>query len=85
MLKSSLWVVLIISFSLNITFTIGGNLYEKYKIYEPLVSVIMPVFDQPKHLNDAIESVLNQLHSNLELIIVDDGSIDQKVNETLYA
>ena len=41
-----------------------------------LVSVIMPVFNAEKHVSEAIESVLNQSHDNLELIIVDDASSD---------
>lgn len=41
---------------------------------EPLVSVIMPVYNQLDFLDLAIKSILRQSYSNLELIIVDDGS-----------
>lgn len=40
------------------------------------VSVVLPVFNGEKYLAEAIESVLNQTHQNLELIIFDDGSVD---------
>lgn len=43
---------------------------------QPLVSVILPVFNGKEYLNEAIASVLNQSHEQFELIIINDGSTD---------
>ena len=42
----------------------------------PLVSIIMPVFNAEKFLRKSIESILNQTYKNFEFIIIDDGSTD---------
>ncbi len=42
----------------------------------PLVSVVMPVYNCEKYLNEAIDSVLAQSYTNIELVIVNDGSTD---------
>lgn len=43
----------------------------------PLVSVTLPVFNNERHLAAAIRSVLDQTMADLELVIVDDGSVDR--------
>lgn len=42
----------------------------------PQISVIIPVYNHAKYLPEAIESVLNQSLTPLEVIVVDDGSDD---------
>ncbi len=41
-----------------------------------LVSVIMPSYNHAKYITQAILSVVNQTHKNIELLIIDDGSND---------
>jgi glycosyltransferase involved in cell wall biosynthesis len=43
---------------------------------DPLVSVIMPVFDRERFVGEAIDSVLAQTYPRIETIVVDDGSSD---------
>ena len=43
---------------------------------QPLVSVIVPVYDVLPYLKEALDSIVNQSYDNLEIIIIDDGSKD---------
>lgn len=42
----------------------------------PLISVIMPVYNGEQFIRETIDSVLNQTYQNFEFIIVNDGSVD---------
>lgn len=46
------------------------------KAEEPLLSVIVPVYNVEQYLDRCIESITSQKYRNLEIIIVDDGSPD---------
>jgi glycosyltransferase involved in cell wall biosynthesis len=41
------------------------------------ISIIVPIYNAAKYLPKCIESILNQTHKDLEIILVDDGSTDE--------
>ena len=45
-------------------------------IHDPLISVIVPIYNVEQYLDKCINSILNQTYHNLEIILVDDGSPD---------
>jgi len=47
--------------------------------HRPLVSIIINNYNYDRFLEDAISSVLAQTYSNLEIIVVDDGSTDDSI------
>jgi glycosyltransferase involved in cell wall biosynthesis len=51
---------------------------------EQLVSVIMPVYNGERFLDDSIESVIRQTYRAWELLIVDDGSTDNSLVRLNY-
>jgi glycosyltransferase involved in cell wall biosynthesis len=45
--------------------------------HQPVVSIVIPCYNQGRFLRDAIESALQQTHHAVETIVVDDGSTDE--------
>lgn len=65
-----------------------GLLYKnpasKYSRYKPLVSVIIPAWNEEVGIQKTIRSVMNNGYSNFEILVINDGSKDstvQKVQE----
>ena len=45
-----------------------------------MVSIIVPVYNVEEYLRECVDSILNQTYSDVEVILVDDGSTDQSGN-----
>ena len=43
---------------------------------EPLISIVVPIYNVDKYLDKCVESIVDQTYRNLEIILVDDGSPD---------
>ena len=47
---------------------------------EPLVSIIVPIFNVDKYLHRCIASILHQTYKNIEVLLINDGSTDDSLN-----
>lgn len=45
----------------------------------PLISIIVPIYNTEKYLSDCLNSIVSQTYTNLEIILVNDGSEDQSL------
>lgn len=52
-------------------------LREKADMYNPLISVIIPVYNTQKYLNRCLGSIVQNTYSNFEVICINDGSTDE--------
>ena len=46
----------------------------------PLISVIIPVYNKSEFIKETVDSVVKQSYRNLEIIVVDDGSTDNSLD-----
>ena len=46
---------------------------------EPIISVLIPVYNSSEFLKESIATVLNQTFKDIELVVVDDGSTDNSL------
>ena len=53
------------------------------KYFNPMVSIVIPVYNGSNYLREAIDSALAQTYGNIEVIVVNDGSIDDGATEKI--
>lgn len=46
---------------------------------KPLISIVVPVYNVEKYIHECLESILNQSYKNIEVIIVNDGTLDNSI------
>ena len=60
---------------------LNDNMTKKFgKVKNPIISVLIPVFNCEKTIKYAISSIQNQNVSDIEIILINDFSIDQSLN-----
>jgi len=56
------------------------GILKQSSINEPLISIITAVYNGEKHLEETIQSIVNQTYKNMEYIIIDGGSTDKTLD-----
>ena len=51
--------------------------------YNPLISIIIPVYNGANYMREAIDSAIAQTYKNIEIIVVNDGSTDNGETEKI--
>lgn len=49
---------------------------NKKMLQDSLVSIIVPIYNVETFLKECIDSILKQSYTNIEVLLIDDGSID---------
>src|ERR1035437_10951724 len=73
-------------------YLIGGNIYDIQSIrrsrryrkkanqYKPLVSVLVPAYNEEKVIERSLQSIWNNTYDSIEIIVISDGSTDGTVD-----
>ena len=50
---------------------------------EPLVSLVVPIYNSSKFIEKSIKSICKQIYQNIEIILVNDGTKDNSIELAL--
>ena len=62
----------------------GGAYMCKNNLISPKASIIVPVYNVENSISRCLKSLQTQTLSNIEIILIDDGSLDQSAHITEY-
>lgn len=51
--------------------------------FSPKVSIVIPVYNGSNYMQEAINSALNQTYKNIEVLVINDGSLDEGKTDTI--
>ena len=63
-------------------FSVGFSIYDRNKDFfdkTPKISVIVPVYNTEKYLDECLNSAENQTLKNIEIVCINDGSTDRSL------
>src|SRR5690242_20716958 len=55
------------------------GLQRQQNTFQPLISIIIPVYNAEVYIKSTIKSVLCQTYTNFEIVVVDDGGTDESI------
>jgi glycosyltransferase involved in cell wall biosynthesis len=69
----------------NYTYSLQSRVWKKVDGEAPLVSVVIPYFNQPHFLQEAVQSVRSSDYSHIEIVVVNDGSTSEPAQRAFHA
>lgn len=62
----------------------GRDVEENQEMMNTLISIIIPVYQAEETIERCLHSIVEQTYSNLEIILIDDGSTDKVEKYVIY-
>lgn len=84
------YIILIILSAFEIRYYMRKNSYVDYRTilvspHAPSISILAPAFNEATNIVENVQSLLSLHYNNYEVIIINDGSTDQTLNELINA
>ncbi len=79
------WILIDIPMILYVLHCIFNKRIKKQEDARYFVSILVPCYNEEKHIEECIASILRQSYTNYELITINDGSTDRSLNKMKQA